>query len=579
LKRAPGFACALLCALSGCELVIGVDETHEWQDANGGGDTGALFAGAPNAGGSSPGKGRAGSDASSAGDNGAGGVGDAPSSGGPAAGVGPRNDGGNASNVGSGEVHAGGDGGADAGSGGEPSGGSRSACSADGDPVGIEDRIPRVQKPWPQRDIPVCYQRPSEQRPAQDGFFSHVAVLFQQNWQRFANINGVGWEACQEATEGMAVVVTDSEPSFAEVGYPGSPGVRVVTLNLHASDAEVLYWFGRALGMDHEYGRSCVAGRCVACSGAAGCPEERPDCLPSGFCGRSSDHESILAPPDCGGIESIRRLSFWDIAGLQRAYGYKPAGAWVNSSGTCAQVDTPHEWAGDEVVSAPCRNEVTQAWHFSFGTPGVDSDLLAYWYGNEERCLSMDEPAFERPTQAFTALCDWSSTFQNFHMDAMWLRGMGGLCIVTSPGVDDTLSLQRCGTLGPADRWEVRAGRFHLVNTNLCATVTGSSPAVGAALSLNACAFASDPRQDFVLEAGRIRSGALCWSFSGGLTLGASIVLSDACEAAPAHFFVTGPVHAPYDDDWEQNLSLRDGVVCAETPEPGSPEQEWDFHW
>jgi hypothetical protein len=245
----------------------------------------------------------------------------------------------------------------------------------------------------------------------------------------------------------------------------------------------------------------------------------------------------------------------------------------------CAEVDTPHQWAGDEIVSAPCRGDVTQTWHFAFGTPGIDSDLLAYWYENEERCLSMDDPAPERETQTYTALCDWSSIFQNFHLDAMWLRGMGGMCVVATPGVDDTLSLQRCGTLGPADRWEARAGRFHLVGTNLCATVSASSPALGTALSLDTCAFASNSRQDFVLEAGRIRSGDLCWSFSGSLTPGAPIVLSDACEAGAARFFVTGPVHSPYDGLWQQNLSLLGGTVCAETPVAGRPQQEWDFHW
>lgn len=574
MSRASLTACTLLCALSGCEVMLGLGETREWRDvtADDGRDLGALLGGAPNSDGSVPTSGQAGTAGSLArgGETGVGGEVAIDHDGGSGAGGAASHDDASAGNGGDGKGGAGGAG----GSGAVP----RTACSADDDPVGIEDRIPRVQKPWPERDIPICYQRPTEERPAHDSFFSHAEVLFEQNWQRFANINGVGWEACKAATDGMAVVVTDTEPSFAEVGYPGSPGLRVITLNLHASDAEVLYWFGRALGLDHEYGRSCVAGSCVECSGSESCPEERPDCLPSGFCGRISDHESILAAPDCGGIESIRRLSFVDIAGLQRAYGYKPAGALVSSSGWCAEVSAPHQWYGDEVVSGLCRGDVAQTWHFSFGTSSDDSDLLAYWYREqEERCLSMQDPVPEYATSTYTALCDWSSTLQNFRLDAMWLRGMGGLCVVTTPGDDDALRLERCGTLGPADRWEVRAGRFHLVGTNLCATVPASSP--GSAVTLETCAFASNSRQDFTLQAGRIRSGELCWSSSGSLRPGAPIVLSNDCESEPSHFFVTGPVHAPYEDTWEQNLSLVAGNPCAETPVPGSVAQEWDFHW
>jgi hypothetical protein len=416
-------------------------------------------------------------------------------------------------------------------------------------PVTLFDRVFRVRYPWPNLLIRVCYRVLDDQQPndgAKDLLVSRTRTLFESTWQRYANLQWDGWEECSDSSDPILLKLTSLQPSHSEPGFPGIGKVREVTLNYSASDAEILYVLGRALGFEHEYGRPSASETCTRCDdnpqACSGLPQ-RPLCLPSGFCGNPADHESIMQAPDCGGIELIRRLSPWDVAGVQRAYGRKPRQSLVTSSGYC--IESPSEQPGTAAATWWCLDADNLRTEIRPGASPHEFDGIAVTVHGESRCFAAAEPP---STAVTTEVCDRSSERQAVSFWNTRLRGMGGICVVAEqPTPGAALVTQDCEAADPlTSRFEAKHGRIRLSETDLCIGYVDQAPRPGAPLVLLPCD-GSSPQQVFEFSAGLFIAGELCAAIAGGVPdTERQVVLWDGCAAFPVEenqrFFLSGSV-------------------------------------
>ncbi len=371
------------------------------------------------------------------------------------------------------------------------------------------------------------------------------------------------------------LTVGSHRSSIIEVGYPGWYEVRRVSLYHGATDAEILYHFGRALGFGHEYDLDGLPGPCIPCEDDADCSiPYRPECLPSGFCGQRSNHQSIMAPPDCGGIEPIRSLSVWDVYGAQRAYGRKPLGSLVSGRANCV-----HGTIGGAAMLGICEGFVSDRILRRFASVEDEVDQFALPLLSSDLCLQLG--AASTPSLVGTGACDSTAATQGFWTGGMKLRGVGGLCVIARAAASGSLlRTALCEDAAPElSHWGVTDSQIRLANTDLCATIPNGVGQLGTHAVLAPCGSVTNG-QSFVIREGRLlwRDG-LCLQVSGGLPLpGCDVILWNGCGIGAEHarYYLSGPVQVGSGlclETDEHNVSLASGP-CSSTSL-----QDWDFHF
>ncbi|HVW26533.1 MAG TPA: hypothetical protein VHC69_14290 [Polyangiaceae bacterium] len=446
-------------------------------------------------------------------------------------------------------------------------------------------------------DLKVCFRLdgasslPEDVVQARLAFGNHAGELLQTNWARYIPLR-ISWlGTCPSTATTVEITVTDSAPSSAALGDPGNH-TSAITLNASASDAEVLHVLGRMLGFQNEYGLERAPGPCVECSRDEQCTfGTNLSCLSDGFCGWKGDHESIMAAPGCAGIEPGRRLTAWDIAGAQRAYGRKAAGAIVDRLGYCLDDPASSVIDNQALVLWPCYGLSNDTWAWNAGTTPLESHLLVCNVANQNRCVAISETVADAQTSpAVASTCDRSSAAEDFQFPSSRIRALGGLCVIAaSVAPDALLTTAECGTVSAArERWVVNEGQTRLAGTSLCAAVRSAPGVAGTELALAECATPDAAvMQNFVPGSG-IYAGHLLWgeycvtmdadSADGGgrIELAQSCVTNDETQI----FFLSGPIAAPragrcLTSSPDETPELWAGA----TPCDGSPEQEWDYYW
>jgi hypothetical protein len=454
-------------------------------------------------------------------------------------------------------------------------------------------RVPKVRFPWPSRLLSVCFRdvdAPDAPELARRlPLRRKVRELVDGTWGRFSGLDFYGFQSCDPAPLTLQVELTAAAASHSDVGFADTWVPRVITLDVAASDAEILYWFGRALGLEHELGRSANYEPCTPCDSKAACVDAaRPQCLPSGFCGEPFDHASIMSAPSCAGVEPTRRFSAWDVMAIQRAYGRKPHGSLVEIGGRCLEVRGGTAAAGSVVDTYACVRQLpNNSWSFA-AEPGRASSSLRVRFDDEARCAdAIDAPLSSGPIGLISQPCDPERQGQNARLGPLQLRALGGMCVVAASARSGArLHIRSCPEPSQdLDLWLPAGDRLELAGTGLCAAAAGSPPQLGQRLELRACD--GDPTQAFRLNDAEIhylnpQGAGLCWNVLGGApSPGAELGLWDGCglQVENSVFYGTGP------------LLVRDGCVEA-LDEPGlvsrrvgvtscaaTAAQAWDWHW
>ena len=442
-----------------------------------------------------------------------------------------------------------------------------------------ERRYFDVTHPWPDPRLSICYEivgqesmDPSEIE-RRRAFVQTVRSAIEGSWERVADIDFDLWQDCGSTDAAIRLLIDPVVESVPVLGFPGWYIPLELPLASSASEAEILNQFGRALGFENEYGIEQLPGPCIRCNSSATCIGDRNTCLPSGFCGRLSDHESIMAPPDCGGIESIRRFSPWDIAGAVRAYNPKPTGSVVSFLADCVQIKD----SGRAQVGS-CLGFDHESLEYRQARGPEEVDQFVSMYLPDDNCLQLDE--FSETSGVSCAACVAGSPAQDFRMDEFQLRGLGDLCVV-APAATAGLQLTtaNCGRAAEELKWwRFRDGELALAGTNLCASIAGGIANVGTQVILAPCGSAPES-QVFGFRAGRIQIDNHCFDVSGGLPIaGSGIILWNSCalELENDDFYVSGPIRTTATggcltvDPLTQDLS---STPCAQ-----SPTQQWDYH-
>lgn len=458
-------------------------------------------------------------------------------------------------------------------------------------------RVAKVRFPWPSRLLGVCFRdvdAPDAPELARRlALRRRVRELVDGTWARHSGLDFYGFQSCDETELPLQVELTAAAASRSDVGFAGTWVPRVLTLHVAASEAEILYWFGRALGLEHEYGRSPSYEPCTPCESKAACSDAaRPQCLPSGFCGEPSDHASIMSAPSCAGVESTRYFSAWDVMAIQRAYGPKHAGSLVEEGGRCLEVHGGTPAVGSVVDTFAClRSLPNNSWSFA-AQPGGTSTSLRVRIGDEDRCAeASDAPLSSAPLGVLSQPCSPERHGQGARLGPLQLRALGGTCVVAaSAQTGARLHIQSCPALAshdePAlDRWQPHGDRIELAGTGLCVAAAGPTPQLGQRLELRACE--ADATQAFGLRDAEIhylnpQGAGLCWDVLGGAPdPGAELGLWNGCGLQVENnvFYATAPLLVRDGClealDQPDHLSRRVGVTsCAATTA-----QAWDWHW
>jgi hypothetical protein len=486
---------------------------------------------------------------------------------------------------------------ADDGGSNEDDGGASEDIDAGSEEVPEEEstqRTFRALNPWPHFVLGICFTYSaaanSPERVLQAVFAEHVRELFKSAWGRHSGLTLFDAVSCavQETSSfQLALHISDTAASHSELGFTGLWIQREVTLNRFEHDAGVLYTLGRALGFGHEFGRKLVGEEpCVVCEQHADCADDQR-CMPSGFCGDLADHESIMGAPDrCGGVESMRRLTGWDVAGAQRAYGLKHEGSIVSPQGHCLNLANGLPTPGTPYVVHWCGGFDNDT--FARAQAAGTNQLRMFVDGQQVCAAAASLPTGSSATGLVAASCDPSDPKQQVRFEGVELRGIGDLCISTqTASAGATAHIAQCGASELQQRWDLVDNSIRLTGSNnLCLAVEGGQAVLSAQLKLVTCNAAA-VNQRFRIRDREIRyidpeGDVLCFNSSGGEPSSwAQIVLWTGCgwQTENSRFHVSGPLRIGAGCFGLAGAEIAGQSAVVEPCNPDSPDQHWDYHF
>jgi hypothetical protein len=297
--------------------------------------------------------------------------------------------------------------------------------------------------------------------------------------------------------------------------------------------------------------------------------------------------------------DPIHTLSPWDVVGVQKKYGRKPAGSAVISSGRCLAIGGSGA-NGSVIIDSQCTGANTN----TFGMPLVTTGLreLRTTIGSSLECFNLKggnpHPGTPNPLVAYT--CAFSSNGnEQIDFSGMRLRAMGNMCVAAaSASAGAKVELRKCLDYDPAaphaeipldqslSHWNLDGRRIRLSNTNLCMSFQVTNPARGQLLSLANCA--ESATQNFGYSNGEITVNNLCMNvFGGAIREHTGIGLYDGCGTGlpNTQFYLSGPLKmmskcvSPTNGTWlDGTAALMDDCQSLVRGDPPAV-QEFDYHW
>jgi hypothetical protein len=248
----------------------------------------------------------------------------------------------------------------------------------DGRTTSTEEPLWKTGAAWPGGTVPVCWDSASVARSDFALVSRRVRHLADSSFPVVANVEFTGWGTCGASVGGkLKIVLTDSGGSFSGVGYPGSSGPNVMTLDVSRGlTYDVPHEFAHALGFDHEFDRPDWSA-----------PPTRPDCVASppvsgDGVNTASDFDSITVTTYCETRARPWELSLWDAVGAQTVYGprlnqVRPlVTAWNGSRQDNATVSTSQGVA--DLNNGGYAWAFAHGWVFNSQLPGT-VPLNLYW--------------------------------------------------------------------------------------------------------------------------------------------------------------------------------------------------------
>ncbi|MFM2419453.1 MAG: hypothetical protein RL385_4176 [Pseudomonadota bacterium] len=430
---------------------------------------------------------------------------------------------------------------------------------------------------WPMVDIPVCWGSTTWNNASYAAAREEMRTLVEGSYGRVTSLRLLGWEACPSSNP-AATIVINFDNGNGGLTYPGynPSGATVINLGITGSNvrrrALMMHEFAHALGFDHEIDR--IDQPSTSCLPV---PADVPGAYHTPY-----DDRSITNSTYCTNSEN---LSAWDVVGLQRIYGQKPAGSLVGANNKCVDIANPG-------ASEPTRETRTQAWDCLGnrnqtwaleGSRRFHAGGFAHGYLDVQWANSADG----------TPVWNWTDNpgpAQEWTLDSVQIVGMGDLCLSVRNNswfVGQTLQLANCAA-DVAQQWHIRSS-----STSGRTRIEGRSPAgqrycVGMGVEtavLTGCDGAAAEDELLLHDRHIVSKSSRCLDVQWGSPDAGTPVWSWGCNwngNAEAQFWkVRGAIRGLAGKclDFDASSTIANGTAVQLWSCNGAPQQMWEYHF
>jgi hypothetical protein len=469
-----------------------------------------------------------------------------------------------------------------------------------------EPRVDGFGTSWSANTIPICF----ETGLAEDGTgfngnsslvpnFATYKAWFQEaieeSWGRVANLRFVGYGQCAERFSWLLsgwVTIYWGDWYQSVGGYRTDKWTRMSLARPNVSGQSkadfqkfVRHEMGHALGFAHEKDR----------------PDKPAMWGTGGLCGYSVqtgtgwtevyDAASIMNFSYCNEA-AAGVLTPYDIYGVQRVYGRKPARSIVGLGGRCVNTPGFNYTNGTLLQIYDCYGQSNDTWQRSVVSGYQVLGQLSSPY--TASVLSARSPRQTWGTWAEVQSYSGINTNNVWKLDGMQWRAIGNTCVTVR--ADNRLVIATCDPNDLRQRWDWDygvQGRFRNVATGTCANVANASNATHTPINVYPCGN-PNPHWNEVFTTttrGEIKWGNQCLNVANYYPVpGAELQLYPCAPAGTATkdlyynelFHLSGPItHGWYGDA----LSVYGGLSANGTPlhtwvrQPGVSNQDWDIYF